>query len=237
MLTCIPWPGNCKHLVWIKSKQIICQTSLKPCLCSTFSSEQHEHCEETCSCPCVLIIRRGFIMGVWNSHTSVGNILGSLIAGVFVSSAWGMSFIVPGIIIASTGILCFFFLVESQFLLVEETQTALFDWLTLLFNVFGAQPRACHVGVCHHVIHDMFLSLGQMILSEPSPCLKWANVGFGHRSCSDLTCLQQCMNVVMMSAWTFFTWYTRNRRKECDHISHLLRVGDTYLMCPPWNSV
>uniref|UniRef100_A0A4W6DHY3 Glucose-6-phosphate exchanger SLC37A2 n=1 Tax=Lates calcarifer TaxID=8187 RepID=A0A4W6DHY3_LATCA len=58
--------------------------------------------------------KRGFIMGVWNSHTSVGNILGSLIAGVFVSSAWGMSFIVPGIIIASTGILCFFFLVESN---------------------------------------------------------------------------------------------------------------------------
>ncbi|XP_012677484.1 glucose-6-phosphate exchanger SLC37A2 [Clupea harengus] len=56
--------------------------------------------------------KRGFIMGVWNSHTSVGNILGSLIAGVFVSSAWGLSFIVPGIIIASTGVLCFFFLVE-----------------------------------------------------------------------------------------------------------------------------
>lgn len=57
--------------------------------------------------------KRGFIMGVWNSHTSVGNILGSLIAGVYVSSEWGMSFIVPGIIIASTGILCFFFLVEK----------------------------------------------------------------------------------------------------------------------------
>ncbi|XP_054611694.1 glucose-6-phosphate exchanger SLC37A2 isoform X1 [Dunckerocampus dactyliophorus] len=56
--------------------------------------------------------KRGFIMGVWNSHTSVGNILGSLIAGVYVSSSWGLSFIVPGIIIASTGILCFFFLVE-----------------------------------------------------------------------------------------------------------------------------
>lgn len=57
--------------------------------------------------------KRGFIMGVWNSHTSVGNILGSLIAGAFVSSQWGMSFIVPGLIIASTGILCFFFLVEK----------------------------------------------------------------------------------------------------------------------------
>uniref|UniRef100_A0AAR2KME1 Glucose-6-phosphate exchanger SLC37A2 n=1 Tax=Pygocentrus nattereri TaxID=42514 RepID=A0AAR2KME1_PYGNA len=59
--------------------------------------------------------KRGFIMGVWNSHTSVGNILGSLIAGAFVSSAWGMSFIVPGIIIGAMGVLCFFFLVESKF--------------------------------------------------------------------------------------------------------------------------
>ncbi|NXX41416.1 G6PT3 protein, partial [Tricholaema leucomelas] len=56
--------------------------------------------------------KRGLIMGVWNSHTSVGNILGSLIAGVWVSSAWGLSFIVPGIIIAAVGIICFFFLVE-----------------------------------------------------------------------------------------------------------------------------
>ncbi|KFR16516.1 Sugar phosphate exchanger 2, partial [Opisthocomus hoazin] len=56
--------------------------------------------------------RRGLIMGIWNSHTSVGNILGSLIAGVWVSSAWGLSFIVPGVIIAAVGIICFFFLVE-----------------------------------------------------------------------------------------------------------------------------
>lgn len=57
--------------------------------------------------------KRGFIMGVWNSHTSVGNILGSLIAGVYVSSAWGMSFIVPGLIIAAAGVVCFFFLIEK----------------------------------------------------------------------------------------------------------------------------
>ncbi|XP_074929586.1 glucose-6-phosphate exchanger SLC37A2 isoform X2 [Chelonoidis abingdonii] len=56
--------------------------------------------------------KRGLIMGIWNSHTSVGNILGSLIAGVWVSSDWGLSFIVPGIIIAIMGIVCFLFLVE-----------------------------------------------------------------------------------------------------------------------------
>ncbi|XP_073524925.1 glucose-6-phosphate exchanger SLC37A1 [Phyllobates terribilis] len=56
--------------------------------------------------------RRGLIMGVWNSHTSVGNIFGSLIAGYWVSSCWGMSFVVPGVIIAVMGLICFLFLIE-----------------------------------------------------------------------------------------------------------------------------
>ncbi|XP_039881958.1 glucose-6-phosphate exchanger SLC37A1 isoform X3 [Simochromis diagramma] len=56
--------------------------------------------------------RRGLIMGLWNSHTSVGNILGSLIAGYWVSSNWGMSFIVPGLIIIIMGVVCFLFLIE-----------------------------------------------------------------------------------------------------------------------------
>uniref|UniRef100_A0A8C4GUA1 Glucose-6-phosphate exchanger SLC37A2 n=1 Tax=Dicentrarchus labrax TaxID=13489 RepID=A0A8C4GUA1_DICLA len=85
--------------------------------------------------------KRGFIMGVWNSHTSVGNILGSLIAGAFVSSAWGMSFIVPGLIIASTGILCFFFLVESQFLFTRETLTQSLIRLNYTIRVFVSQSE------------------------------------------------------------------------------------------------
>ncbi|XP_071471106.1 glucose-6-phosphate exchanger SLC37A1 isoform X1 [Marmota flaviventris] len=56
--------------------------------------------------------RRGLIMGAWNSHTSVGNILGSLIAGYWVSTCWGLSFIVPGAIVAAMGIVCFLFLIE-----------------------------------------------------------------------------------------------------------------------------
>ena len=55
--------------------------------------------------------RRGLIMGLWNSHTSLGNILGSLIAGAFVTYNWGLSFIVPGVIIASVGFILFLFLV------------------------------------------------------------------------------------------------------------------------------
>lgn len=56
--------------------------------------------------------RRGLIMGVWNAHTSVGNILGSLIAGHWVSTCWGLSFVVPGAIVAAMGVVCFLFLIE-----------------------------------------------------------------------------------------------------------------------------
>lgn len=58
-------------------------------------------------------------MGLWNSHTSVGNILGSLIAGYWVSSNWGLSFIVPGLIIAVMGVVCFLFLIERKFALLD----------------------------------------------------------------------------------------------------------------------
>ncbi|XP_057374542.1 glucose-6-phosphate exchanger SLC37A2-like [Daphnia carinata] len=57
--------------------------------------------------------KRGLIFGIWNSHTSVGNILGSLIAGHFVESNWGMSFIIPGAIIGFMGFIIFLFLVTD----------------------------------------------------------------------------------------------------------------------------
>ncbi|XP_033098005.1 glucose-6-phosphate exchanger SLC37A2-like [Anneissia japonica] len=55
--------------------------------------------------------KRGIVMGIWNSHTSVGNILGSLIAGIWVDGDWGWSFIVPGLIIIGSSILVLCFLV------------------------------------------------------------------------------------------------------------------------------
>ncbi|XP_063689107.1 glucose-6-phosphate exchanger SLC37A2-like isoform X3 [Bolinopsis microptera] len=55
---------------------------------------------------------RGLIMGIWNSHTSVGNILGGLIAGAESNSlnTWGLSFIYPAIVIGGLGIVVFLFL-------------------------------------------------------------------------------------------------------------------------------
>jgi len=57
--------------------------------------------------------KRGLIFGLWNAHTSLGNILGSVIAGAFVEDNWGLSFIIPGAIVGLMGFLVFLFLVPK----------------------------------------------------------------------------------------------------------------------------
>lgn len=57
--------------------------------------------------------KRGLIFGVWNSHTSLGNILGSLIAAAYIESDWSLSFIVPGVIMGLVGFFVFLFLIPS----------------------------------------------------------------------------------------------------------------------------
>lgn len=71
--------------------------------------------------PCVVAIvgnwfgkaKRGLIMGIWNSHTSVGNIIGSIIASGILELGWGWSFVVPGTLVIFVGILVFLLLVVS----------------------------------------------------------------------------------------------------------------------------
>lgn len=57
--------------------------------------------------------KRGLIMGIWNAHTSIGNITGSLVASALLSYGWGWSFVVPGIMIAFVGIVVFLLLPVS----------------------------------------------------------------------------------------------------------------------------
>ncbi|XP_076256411.1 major facilitator superfamily transporter 16 isoform X2 [Rhynchophorus ferrugineus] len=57
--------------------------------------------------------KRGLIFGLWNSHTSIGNILGSLIAAKYVENNWALSFIMPGLIIGIAGFIIFLFLVVN----------------------------------------------------------------------------------------------------------------------------
>ncbi|KAF8412460.1 hypothetical protein HHK36_000424 [Tetracentron sinense] len=55
--------------------------------------------------------KRGLIMGIWNAHTSVGNISGSLLAASVLEYGWGWSFILPGALIFLGGIMVYLFLV------------------------------------------------------------------------------------------------------------------------------
>lgn len=57
--------------------------------------------------------KRGMIFGIWNSHTSIGNMLGTYIAAHYVDSDWSMSFIVPGFLMGLMGFVIFMFLTDS----------------------------------------------------------------------------------------------------------------------------
>ncbi|XP_027103954.1 putative glycerol-3-phosphate transporter 1 [Coffea arabica] len=57
--------------------------------------------------------KRGLIMGIWNAHTSVGNITGSLVASALLKYGWGWSTAVPGLGIAFIGLMVFLFLPVS----------------------------------------------------------------------------------------------------------------------------
>ena len=57
--------------------------------------------------------RAGLIMGVWRSHHSVGNMVGSLMASAFVEYNWGLSFAVPSALIAILGFILFLFLASD----------------------------------------------------------------------------------------------------------------------------
>lgn len=72
--------------------------------------------------PCVVAVvgnwfgksqSRGLIMGVWNSNTSVGNILGSIIASSVLDFGWGWSFLLPGLLITVVGVFVWAFLVSD----------------------------------------------------------------------------------------------------------------------------
>ncbi|KAL0400910.1 UNVERIFIED_CONTAM: putative glycerol-3-phosphate transporter 1 [Sesamum latifolium] len=41
--------------------------------------------------------KRGLIMGIWNAHTSLGNITGSVVASILLKYGWGWSMVVPGL--------------------------------------------------------------------------------------------------------------------------------------------
>ncbi|KAL7063895.1 hypothetical protein AAHC03_05284 [Spirometra sp. Aus1] len=59
--------------------------------------------------------RRGLVMGIWNANTNTGNVIGSLLAGLFVNWQWGASFIVPGVVLLLSSYFVLIFLVDQPY--------------------------------------------------------------------------------------------------------------------------
>eukprot|EP00873_Tetraselmis_striata_P029900 jgi/Tetstr1/450164/TSEL_037206.t1 len=59
--------------------------------------------------------KRGLVMGIWNAHTSVGNIAGSVMASMLLPPfcSWGWAFIAPGIFMFVAATLVWYFLVPQ----------------------------------------------------------------------------------------------------------------------------
>jgi MFS transporter, OPA family, solute carrier family 37 (glycerol-3-phosphate transporter), member 1/2 len=71
--------------------------------------------------------KNGLIFGIWNSHTSIGNMLGTYIAAHYVDRDWSMSFIVPGLIMGIVGFINFIFLVDSPELVGMQHEVSNLD--------------------------------------------------------------------------------------------------------------
>lgn len=108
--------------------------------------------------PCVVSVvgnwcgkeKRGLIMGVWNSHTSVGNILGSVIASSVLDFGWGWSFVLPGVLVILSGLLVFLCLVVSPHDLgFEEPEKEMEIEMSLAENVEATlrKPEAEDAGL------------------------------------------------------------------------------------------
>lgn len=88
--------------------------------------------------------KRGAVMGVWNAHTSVGNILGSVVAAACLSWGWGWAFLMPGAALIAMGLIIWLFLV------VEPEEAGLFkmrDSILVSF-IYCSWLHACKLCDC-----------------------------------------------------------------------------------------
>uniref|UniRef100_H2YK13 Sugar phosphate exchanger 3 n=1 Tax=Ciona savignyi TaxID=51511 RepID=H2YK13_CIOSA len=154
--------------------------------------------------------RRGLIMGIWNSHTSFGNILGSVIASIFVGYSWGLSFIVPGIIIATMGVICFLLMVDRNNLNVDITTLycpthgvaphILVQTYTVIFSTFMSDPDDMNL-VNHDSSQIKYQSLPKSEVGTIKP------IGFiGALRIPGVIEFSLCLLFAKLVSYTFLFW-------------------------------
>ncbi|XP_010532357.1 PREDICTED: putative glycerol-3-phosphate transporter 2 [Tarenaya hassleriana] len=95
--------------------------------------------------PCVVALlgnwfdkrRRGMIMGIWSAHTSLGNIIGSLIAAGLLKYGWGWSFAGPALLITFLGIVVYLFVPVNPYAVGAERDGTEVDSTMKLGDTFS----------------------------------------------------------------------------------------------------
>lgn len=166
--------------------------------------------------PCVVAImgnwfgksKRGLIMGVWNSHTSVGNIIGSVVASSVLGFGWGWSFVLPGILILLVAILVNLFLVVNP------------DDIGLELMEKGVEMNVEGVAL----VNSEKLESGEVELVESENVDSKAAIGFLEAwRLPSVAQFAFCLFFSKLVAYTFLYWlpfYIRHTAVAGVHLSH-----------------
>lgn len=160
--------------------------------------------------PCVVSVmgnwfgkdKRGLIMGVWNSHTSVGNVIGSVVASGVLEFGWGWSFVVPGLLVIVVGMVVFMFLVVSPEDLALESPA-----MEIEMNVDSEQVESEQKGLLEKENSDTSDAIGFLEA--------WRLPGVAP--------FAFCLFFSKLVAYTFLYWlpfYIRHTAVAGEHLSH-----------------
>ncbi|KAG6414224.1 hypothetical protein SASPL_126942 [Salvia splendens] len=166
--------------------------------------------------PCVVAVvgnwfgksKRGLIMGVWNSHTSVGNIIGSVVASSVLGFGWGWSFLLPGFLIMALAIFIYLFLVVHPEIVG--------------FEVPGENVESDVEGVA--LVESRKVENGDMDVVESEDDGGLVAIGFLDAwRLPNVASFAFCLFFSKLVAYTFLYWlpfYIRNTAVAGVHLSH-----------------
>jgi len=155
--------------------------------------------------------KKGLIFGIWNSHTSLGNILGSLIAGAFVEDDWGLSFMVPGMIVGAVGFIIWLFMVPKPTWVGLEDESSDEDGASHSNSGFEPEPK----GGQNEVESARDVRSPQVEVQEPN---EQAISIFGALKIPGVIEFSLCLFFAKLVSYTFLYWLPTFIKESGKHI-------------------
>ncbi|KAI5059587.1 hypothetical protein GOP47_0025906 [Adiantum capillus-veneris] len=154
--------------------------------------------------------KRGLIMGIWNAHASVGNIMGSIVAAAALRYGWGWSFLFPGLLLIMCALLVYCFLI------VDPAS------LALPFQV-SDKPLLLEAGKSFpEKFEELNKSKSKNMLLSPSANENGAVQFFEAWSIPGVALYAFCLFFVKLVAYTFLFWlpfYIRHTEIDGKYLS------------------